>query len=275
MDRFEHEVLMAGRRGWVRAVSPITLAWCVSCAPADDQPLVLYEFDCGVISVASVAGFGLAEDETDVRELHVPCFILEHPNGTLLWDGGLPSEDLDRTLADQLVGTPFSLSSLDYVAFSHMHYDHVGVANEIEGATLLIQRPEYEAAFADNVTVPVFRPALYAGLRDLPRELLDGEYDVFGDGRARIIPAPGHTPGHQVLLVELAEEGLVLLAGDLYHFRASRAGRRVPAFNVDSALTASSMESIERLVQEVGAELWIEHDMARFREHQAHLPAHR
>ena len=252
----------------------MALSWCVSCTPAE-EPLVLYEFDCGVIQVGSVANFGLAEDETEVRELHVPCFIVEHPSGTLLWDGGLPSEDLDRTLADQLVDTPFSLTSFDYVAFSHMHYDHVGVANEIEGATLLIQRPEYEAAFADSVTVPVFRPSLYSGLAGLPRQLLDGEHDVFADGRVRIIAAPGHTPGHQVLLVDLVEEGPVLLAGDLYHFRASRASRRVPSFNVDSALTAASMEYVERFVQEVGAELWIEHDMARFREHQDHLPAHR
>ena len=115
---------------WLASLAPSCVAnrpgvVCLLRASRLTSRIVLYEFDCGVISVASVAGFGLAEDETDVRELHVPCFILEHPNGTLLWDGGLPSEDLDRTLADQLVGTPFSLGSLDYVAFSHMHYDHL------------------------------------------------------------------------------------------------------------------------------------------------------
>jgi len=245
--------MMARRRWWTRIGSAMALTWFASCAPVQEQPLALYEFDCGVIQLGGVTNFGLAEDETEVRELHVPCFVVEHSNGTLLWEGGLPSEDLDRPLADQLVGTPFSLTTFDFVAFSHMHYDHVGVANEIEGATLLIQRPEYEAAFADSITVPAFRPSLYSGLPDLRRELLDGDHDVFGDGRVRIISAPGHTPGHQVLLVDLVEEGPVLLAGDLYHFRASRASRRVPSFNVDSALTVSSMDHVERLVQEGAA----------------------
>ena len=101
------------------------------------------------------------------------------------------------------------------------------------------------------------------------------DHDVFGDGRVRIISAPGHTPGHQVLYVDLEEEGPVILSGDLYHFRASHMGRRVPTFNFDSATTVASMDRVDALLAELGAELWIEHDLARYREHANHLPAHR
>jgi glyoxylase-like metal-dependent hydrolase (beta-lactamase superfamily II) len=156
-----------------------------------------------------------------------------------------------------------------------MHFDHVGVSSEVQGATLLIQQAEFDAAFADSVTVPFFDPAVYEGLRNAPRELLDGEHDVFGDGRVRIIPAPGHTPGHQVLFVDLTEEGPVVLAGDLYHFRESRSDRRVPEINVDSALTITTMGRIEQLVIDEGAQLWIEHDMAAFLERQSGSNVHR
>lgn len=261
----------------------------VACAPAE-SPLTLHEFDCGVIRFESVAMFGIGDDETDVRDLIVPCYVVEHPAGSLLWEGGLPvglaeAEGwvesppvllrLDQTLTDQLPAIGRAIDAFDYVAFSHMHFDHVGVASEVQGATLLIQRAEFDAAFADSVTVPFFDPAVYESLRNVPRELLDGEHDVFGDGRVRIIPAPGHTPGHQVLLVDLDEEGPVVLAGDLYHFRESRSDRRVPSINVDSALTVATMERIEQLVVDQGAQLWIEHDMAAFLERQSRSTVHR
>ena len=246
---------------------------------AEEPSLKLYVFNCGHIRVDSPDRFSIGDDETDVRELIVPCYVVEHPNGRMLWDGGLPSAiaeadgwdgntRLDRTLASQLaeLDLGFDLRSLDYVAFSHMHYDHVGVANEIEGATWLVQRPEYEAMFGGSIEVPAAQPELYANLQDAERIILDGDHDVFGDGRVRILSAPGHTPGHQVLFLDLAETGPLVLSGDLYHFRLSRADRRVPTFNFDRDTTLASMDRVEAFVADVGATFWIEHDLALFQE---------
>ena len=66
-----------------------------------------------------------------------------------------------------------------------------------------MQRGDYEAAFAEPITVPAVQPELLTNLRDADRLILDGDHDVFGDGRVRLISAPGHTPGHQVLFVDL------------------------------------------------------------------------
>ncbi len=241
--------------------------------------LKLYAFNCGHIRFDTLGAFNIEDDETDVRELIVPCYIVEHPDGRMLWDGGLPSSTaeadgwqgnnrLDRTLASQLaeLDLGFDLRSLDYVAFSHMHYDHVGVANEIEGATWLVQRPEYEAMFGGSSEVPATQPELYENLRDAERIILEGDHDVFGDGRVRILSAPGHTPGHQALFLDLAATGPLVLSGDLYHFRLSRADRRVPTFNVDAEATLASMDRIEAFVEEAGATFWIEHDLALFQE---------
>jgi N-acyl homoserine lactone hydrolase len=267
------------------------IAAAVGCArpgsPSGD--LRLYVFDCGRIQLPSVKMFGLEDDDTDVRELAVPCYVVEHPRGRMLWDGGLPSSlastpgwqqdalggavRLDRTLAQQLAAMNLSMDAFDYVAFSHMHFDHVGVANEVRGATLLIQRAEHDAAFAEGAPTPGFDAKLYEGLRDARTQILDGDHDVFGDGRVRIIAAPGHTPGHQVLFVGLEETGSVVLSGDLYHFAASRELRRVPPFNTDADQTLASMQRVESLLEETGATLWIEHELARF-ERLALAPRH-
>lgn len=257
----------------------------LAACSADDTPtpvqpatLKLYVFDCGMLRFDTLAGFSVGDDETEIRDLIVPCYMVEHEKGRLLWDGGLPSAvaggdgmqiegmhmRLDRTLAEQLEDMNLNMGSFDFMAFSHMHFDHVGVANEVEGATLLIQQTEYDAAFADPVTILGFDPTLYDGLEFADRVLLDGDHDVFGDGKVRIISAPGHTPGHQVLFIDLEDTGPVVLSGDLYHFAISREDKRVPEFNTDAEQTLESMSRVEAFVVETGAQFWIEHEVARF-----------
>ena len=251
-----------------------------SSNPKVKAPLKLYVFECGRLNYASIEPFGIADDETEVRELIVPCYIIEHEKGRLLWEGGLPSSlaevdgwremdggwrmRLDMTFREQIAELDLTMSDFDYMSFSHFHFDHVGIANELEDAKLIIQKREYEAAFADTVTVPAFLPSLYSNLRESEKIMIEGEYDVFGDGRVRLIPAPGHTPGHQVLYVDLSETGPIVLSGDLYHFRVSREYKRVPIFNVDSTQSLKSMTQIEAFLEETGADLWIEHELAQF-----------
>lgn len=258
-----------------------------SIAAETKSALKIYVFDCGMIRLESIEAFSISNDETDVRDLVVPCYVVEHENGRLLWDGGLPSSvadvegwqgegmlsRLDRTFAEQLSEMSLDMSSFDYVAFSHMHFDHVGVANEVQGATLIIQEPEYEAAFNGGPGVEAFDTTLFENLKDAERILINGDHDVFGDGQVRIISAPGHTPGHQVLLIDLVNTGPIVLSGDLYHFAISREDRRVPGFNFDRDTSLSSMDRVEALIENTGATLWIEHELARF-EQQDKAPAY-
>ena len=98
----------------------------------EPERLKLYVFNCGDFQFPSVQAFGINDDETPVRELVVPCYIIDHPDGTLLWDGGLPSAVADQpgwqtdqqsgvktrlqqTLQDQLetLGLGFDLASID------------------------------------------------------------------------------------------------------------------------------------------------------------------
>ncbi len=259
----------------------VALSGCQADEPDDvntSASLKLYVFDCGMIRLESLDGFSIADDETDVRDLSVPCYVIEHEKGRLLWDGGLASSTadvddwqgegmltrLEKTFSEQLPAIGLDMTSFDYAAYSHMHWDHVGVANEVVGATLIIQETELDATFGEEVTVPGIRQSLFVNLKTAEQIVLDGDYDVFGDGRVRIISAPGHTPGHQVLFIDLENTGPIVLSGDLYHFALSRQDRRVPSFNVDRDLTLASMDRVESLVQETDATMWIEHELELF-----------
>ncbi len=263
-----------------------TIAFVASCsgsppseeAGAERTPLTkLYVFDCGRIVVTDVSEFSLSNDEVSTMEAAVPCFLIEHEQGTLMWDLGL-TEDLfeagttipegplagttltvQKTLTSQLTELAYTPGDIDYVAMSHMHFDHAGNANLFQDATWLAREAERDYAFGEPEGLG-WDPALYDGLRSVEPVLIEGNYDVFGDGTVVIRSAPGHTPGHQVLFVDLAETGPIVLSGDLYHFPESRELRRVPLFNFDEAQTLASMDAVEAFLEDSAADLWIEHD---------------
>ena len=235
----------------------------------------LYVFDCGLLNLESLELFGIAPDESSVRQMFVPCYLIEHEKGLLLWDGGLPravaeaegpvsidggSMVYDHWIVDQLADMGLTPGDIDYMAFSHLHFDHAGAANSFLESNVLMQKTEWDAAFGEEIEF--MDTGLFDGLKKADVTFIEGDHDVFGDGSVMLIYAPGHTAGHQVLLVTLANMGQILLSGDLYHTRANRSLRRVPTFNVDPAQTLVSMNKVEALLAATGATLWIEHDKA-------------
>ena len=168
-----------------------------------------------------------------------------------------------KTLAAQLAEVDVAPAAIKCVAFSHMHFNHVGNANLFASSILLIQEEEYQAAFGPDAR----RKGLgqeYARLVDSETRRLRGELDVFGDGSVVLMPAPGHTPGHQVLFLRLPKTGPIVLSGDLYHFKKNRERRLIPSFNVDRALFFQSIDRIEAFLVRTGAALWIQHDPEQF-----------
>ncbi len=116
---------------------------------------------------------------------------------------------------------------------------------------LLVQKAEYE--WPDANGRPRFNPAH-------PVTKLDGDYDVFGDGTTTIISTPGHTPGHQSLLVKLPKTGARLLTGDAVHFQSNWESRIVPGFNFDQTKSATSMVRMADILAKEHGEIWINHD---------------
>ena len=253
----------------LRIILALTMTLAASVTQAS---LKLYVFDCGHLYFEDVSNFGLTNEETDVRELFVPCYLIDHPDGKMIWDAGLPLDMVgprqtdatswyENSLIDQLRDIGVEPRDVDFAAYSHFHYDHTGAANAFSDATLLIQETEYIAAFHEQEGNPFFQPSLYTELAGSTKILLQGDHDVFGDGKVVILSAPGHTPGHQTLKLELENFGPLILSGDLYHFEANRMLRRTPLFNTDPEETLRSMNKIEVIRQESGATFWLEHSL--------------
>jgi len=87
---------------------------------------------------------------------------------------------------------------------------------------------------------------------------------VFGDGSAVILSTPGHTPGHQSLLVHLAKTGYVVLTGDLAHFKDNWDHDRVPSMNTSADQTHASHAKVAKVLADKKAKLWINHDKPTF-----------
>ena len=149
---------------------------------------------------------------------------------------------------------------ITYFAFSHAHVDHSANANEFAASTWLTSPAERAWMWQENNDR--VQPSFFSELKNTKTVSLDkDEYDVFGDGRVVIKSAPGHSPGHQVLILKLASTGSVILAGDLYHYPQERTLKRPPPdteFNIQQS--AASRAKIEEYLQRTNTALWVEHD---------------
>ena len=239
-------------------------------------------FDCGTLTVAP-ARFRLKTEEIATTDLSVPCFLVAHPQGRLIWvPGAVPDADwiatgepvvhhlvlpdlgerdvtLRKPLMAQLSEVGYEPGDITYLAFSHYHWDHTANANAFAAATWLVRQVERDGMFADKPP-GVTQPSSYAALENTKTVIIqDDEHDVFGDGAVIVKRASGHTPGHQVLYVKLPKTGGPLLSGDLYHF-PNRTLKRVATFDFDQEQTAVSRNAIEVFLAKTGAQLWIQHD---------------
>lgn len=269
--------------GQEQAAQQETSSTTAASAPAPSS-VRLYVFDCGTMQT-NLERFRLQASEVATNVLATPCFMVAHPRGTLMWDvGAVPDSDwtptgspvahhltlpdqstrdlmLNKPLLAQMKEAGFDPADIDYLALSHYHWDHIANANAFANATWLVRREERDAMFSEQP--PVTMPQWYANLKDGKTEIIGGEtYDVFGDGTVVIMNAPGHTPGHQILYLRLAQTGDVVLSGDLYHFKEARELKRVPTFDFDPTLTPVSRERVEAFLATSGAQLWIQHDSA-------------
>ncbi len=241
--------------------------------------LRVYLFNCGLIKGEDPLTYGLNKGDVKSADMVVPCYLIVHPKGTLMWDVGvIPdsafkgdnpmtlSEDGDTVsspgpLLPQLAALGYAPANITYIAFSHYHFDHTANANAFAGSTWLVHAAERDAMFAAS---PAHQSA-YSRLRNSKTIILPStDYDVFGDGAVVIKYAPGHTPGHQVLALKLPKTGPVLIGGDLWHYVAERTAPRPPQDEANKEQTLASRAAMEAYLKQSGAQLWIEHDPATF-----------
>ncbi|MFF2141491.1 N-acyl homoserine lactonase family protein [Kitasatospora sp. NPDC058190] len=160
----------------------------------------------------------------------VLAYLVRGPEGLLLFDTGIGAGSPEteahyrparRPLPEALAAAGVSVSDIDLVVNCHLHFDHCGGNPLLAGTPVLVQAEELATARHGDYTIDAlvdFPGAVY-------REL-DGETEIWPGVRA--LPTPGHTDGHQSLLVERLGDCTVLLAGQAYDF-ATEYGQAVLA----------------------------------------------
>jgi N-acyl homoserine lactone hydrolase len=239
----------------------------------------LYVLDCGVGRAPDKSRWSPGIDVGKPLDVSDNCYLIHHAQGYMIWDTGVtdavaalpdgqpgqnggPTWRRTRTLAAQLDELGVKAADIRFLAVSHTHPDHIGNVELFPQAMLLVQKAEYE--WPSPFGVGRFKP-------EHPVTKLTGDHDVFGDGSVTIISTPGHTPGHQCLLVKLPKTGAILLSGDAAHFKENWENRRVPSLNTDKEQTLASMQRMAQIMAEQHAALWINHDKAQS-DQQKHSP---
>jgi N-acyl homoserine lactone hydrolase len=196
--------------------------------------------------------------------------LLRTPEGNILFDTGLHPVHVarpDATFGAQS-GLEIKMAAEDaivarlgaigmrpddvtVVVNSHLHFDHAGNNGAFPKATFIVQAEHL--AFAKGK--PNF-PAVYWDIPELTY--------VPTAGRARVapgvevVPTPGHAPGHQSLVVDLAETGRIVLTGDAAFTRANLERGEQPA--MDQAAEKESLALIRSLVNDDLTRVFTSHD---------------
>jgi glyoxylase-like metal-dependent hydrolase (beta-lactamase superfamily II) len=187
---------------------------------------------CATRGVRRYLGGGWS-DET----LPVNAFLVHHPEGLCLFDTGQTARAAEPgyhprwhpflrlarfelgpedEIGPQLVLAGVDPEAVRWVVLSHLHTDHVGGVGAFARAEVIVSRLEWERAQGLSGRLRGYVPQHWPLGEPT---LVDGPYEVAGDGSLLVLPTPGHTPGH-VSLVVRDEEGGYYLGGDVAHTRA-------------------------------------------------------
>ena len=184
----------------------------------------------------------------------VYAFLLESDDYLVLVDTGIgpPHDLIDRLYQPTRRDLPtalaqnngIALDDISAVVLTHLHFDHVGGAQHFHGTPLYVQRAEWEAAQAPKYTIPEFLD--FPGANFV---LLDGETELAPG--LRLVPTPGHTPGHQVVVLETPARRMAI-AGQAVETAAEY--RRMLSGEVEMTESGRAIAGLEP------AKVWFSHD---------------
>jgi len=217
----------------------------------------------------------------DTIELPVLCALIRHRQGNVLFDTGChptaatdasarggslakvmtPIMPADENVISGLAGLGLAPDDIDVVVNSHLHTDHCGCNTFFPKATFLVHGLEIEAARAASGDLTGYIAADWenAGAVDA----LDGDRDLFGDGRIVLLHLPGHTPGSIAGLVALERSGSTLLAGDTVSLMDSVTRGIIPRNTWNADALSRSLDEVRRIANG-GATVLASHDAAQW-----------
>ncbi|MDQ3842072.1 MAG: N-acyl homoserine lactonase family protein [Actinomycetota bacterium] len=246
------------------------------------EDLRLYFFSCGSLKT-TMENIKMNEGLGELYEVPVPFFLITHPRGNVLFDGGNalevgqdarehwgavvdvyePVMTEDDFVVNQLQAMDVDPASVRYVVQSHLHLDHSGAVGHFPNAQYVVQRRELEYAYTPHwFQAPAYIRSDFD--RDVDWLFLEGEhddyYDLYGDGTMKMLYTPGHAPGHMSLVVNLEETGAMVLTADACYVMEHYNNEALPGLLHSASDCADSVQKIRRTVDALEATVVTGHD---------------
>jgi glyoxylase-like metal-dependent hydrolase (beta-lactamase superfamily II) len=217
----------------------------------------------------------------------VPCYLIAHPQGHLVFDTGVhPHSRVDPVarfgaqrasrfgvrsgpqddVVSQLALLGLAPADVRYVANSHFHFDHCGGNEFFPRAAFLVQKREMDAARAPAGSVPGYTPNAQDFDHPLDYRLVDGEHDVFGDGQVVLVPTYGHTPGHQSLRIRDGKGPELVLTADACYTRENMDRDLLPSVLWDAPEMSRSLAMLRGWRDRRGAVVVYGHDPGQWQD---------
>jgi glyoxylase-like metal-dependent hydrolase (beta-lactamase superfamily II) len=239
-----------------------------------------------VVDGASMASRQHPDPDHDIQEFVVWNAVIDHPEGTYLWDTGSHPDAgaghwpaplyeafehvdaADHRLADDLADAGFAIEDIDGVVMSHLHLDHAGGLHAFAGTDVPVYVHEEEIKYAYLSAKTDAGSIAYVGAdfeHDLNWHVIRGGRHAFAQD-VELLHLPGHTPGMLGARFDLdAGAGTVLFTGDLVYDSANWAGASLTAGLLsDSRAWRESLESVRDIARRTNADVLFGHDRERF-----------
>lgn len=238
----------------------------------------LYAFKSGILKSTKdkfTFGKGLGES----FDIPVPYYFLDIDGKKVLIDVGIspgcvddpkgtwgdiidvyyPVMKIDEKPVNVLKSIGVKPEEIDYIILTHMHLDHAGSLKYFPNAEVIVQLNELRYAFfPDSIMKGAY---IENDIKDpsINYTPVTGIKSMF-NGKVFMFPTPGHTPGHQSVMIRLKKHKPVIITGDAIYLRENLAEGIPPGFAIDFAKTLEAYDAIKNLAEEENAEIWYGHD---------------
>jgi len=251
----------------------------------------MYALSCGAVRTDK-GNFTLGRDKGLKIDVPVPSFLIVHPKGAVLFDTGchpdVAHDPLGRwgglakamfpvcregdDVVGQLARIGFRPDDVAVVINSHLHMDHCGGNQFFPKAVFYVQQDELDAARDPAMEGQgYFR---HDWDHPLDYRAVAGDHDVFGDRAVEIILTPGHTAGHQSLVVRLPQSGAIVIASDACYMVENYDELLLPRMTANPDDSMRSYLRLHAIQESERAFVVVGHDPEFWQSHVKHPPAY-